>query len=296
MNSISPFVLLEHLMSGVNTQQGGAIRPNRDFIYWCNDISKSLFEEKFAGGWEKSQKISDDLSRPFLKSVNLPVDNSIPGLEGLVPFPEDYGHISTVRFTSAIKKDESKTVLYLPIPGINCCNESGKVVAFEKNCRPAYIPEDVWEVMIAKKDADAIKKNPAYDSLYANVKTDEVTKVPNMRWGGMMADRFGRPTIDSPKITQYDGGFKVAPKGITVITVDYLRRPKEATFEYDVVPGNPQTGEGDYIVYNPLTSLPLEWSDLVINEFLIRLEKKYGKKVRESFIWETAESDRKQTV
>ena len=50
------------------------------------------------------------------------------------------------------------------------------------------------------------------------------------------------------------------------------------------------------IVYDKSNSQPLEWSSLVYNEFLIRMEKKYGKMIREDFIWQTSESDRKSTV
>lgn len=286
------FDLFENICGRVNTQQGGAIRPHRDFLQWCNDISVSLFEEKFAGGWEKSQKIQDDLTRPFLVSVNLPVTNTPGSLDGNLPFPKDYGHFSAARYIQAMKGDKT---LYLPKPGKLCCDGEGALL--EKDCKPAYIDEETWDAIQSQKEAE--KKNSdekPYAGTYEKVQVVTVDKVRNSEWTGMLEDRFSRPTMELPKITQYDGGFKVAPAGIGIINLDYLRKPKPATFEYTVVPGDPVTGKGDYIVYNRTTSVPLEWSELVINEFITRLEKTYGKKIREGFIWETSESDRKSTV
>jgi hypothetical protein len=67
--------------------------------------------------------------------------------------------------------------------------------------------------------------------------------------------------------------------------LDYLRLPKEATFSYTV-------GPDDQIIYNQAGSQPLEWSELLIPEFLARLSTKYGKRIRNEFVYQAGSKEK----
>lgn len=284
---ITSFELYQKICGNANTQQGGHIKPNTNFIDWVNDTSFALFEEKFASSWEKSQKIDDDLAQPFLKSINIEV-KAVPGAGyGIIKYPEDYGHFSTARFFLSKESDKDGSEGFLC--GCDFHTADGKVVKDQK-CKPAFISQEVWDIMETQKDAE--DKKDGNEIIQEKFEEIEIDKVVNSRWGALCKHRFNKPTKKKPKITQFDGGFKIAPAGIKVIVLDYLRKPNKATFEYTVIAGDPTTGKGDTIVYNANSSKPLEWSDLAINEFTNRIEKKYGKFIRNDFLWQTSEADR----
>jgi hypothetical protein len=276
---IDVFDLYEELCGAVNTQQGGHVRPHRNFLQWVNQTSLSLFEEKFAV-WSKSQKITDDLAKPFLKSINVEV-KAVNSSYGVAPFPEQYAHFSAARY---VKAGEVVGVPNTSIETIDCC---GKAVDLKE--RPRFISDAVWQVLQAQEIKDNPDPQPAFREI-------TIELISNDRWGSCIDHRLTHPTMSKPKMTQFDEGFKVAPAEVPMIKLDYLRMPKDATFFFTVAPPDALTGRGDYMIYDKDKSTPLEWSMLVKNEFLTRLEKKYGKYIREDFIWQTSEADRKQTV
>lgn len=282
---IDCFELWEKFIGSVNTQQGGAVKPHRNFIHWVNDISASLYEEKFEA-WGKSRKIVDDLARPFLKSVSIQVKDIRGSNYGIMEYPNDYGHFSSARFfyNKKIKKG-------MPLPGLPIYSCNGQEQ--KEGQKPQFLDEETWEIVQSQREAEQRNKDEEEADIFTEYPIDEVD---NSRWGAMLQHRTKTASLDSPKITQYEGGFKVAPAKLGIVVFDYLKKPADATFAYTVSPGNPQTGEGDEIVYDRKNAKPLEWSSLVINEFIVRLEKKYGKFVREPFVYQTAEADRQTTV
>lgn len=284
---IDLFEMYEELSGSVNTQQGGHVRPYRNFLQWANAISLGLFEEKFAA-WSKSQKVVDDLARPFLRSANVVVTRSNSNY-GVVAFPGDYAHFSSARHYRAAGSDET-----LAIADLETFDECGKKVDIDKE-RPSYINEETWHAMKSQEKV-AERKATIAEVEVSGLKETTIDLISNDRWGAVMEHRFMRPKLADPKMTQYDAGFKVAPAGVTMIVMDYLRMPLPATFVYTVAPGDVLTGRGEYVIYDKTKSQQLEWSSLIRNEFLVRLEKKYGKYIREGFIWQTSESDRKQTT
>lgn len=104
-----------------------------------------------------------------------------------------------------------------------------------------------------------------------------------------MKHKTKKPRFDNPYATQFDGGFKIAPKGITFVIVDFFKVPAEATFDFTL-------GTDDQIIYNAATSKPLEWPELVINEFISRAEKRYGKFTRDPAMYNWADKDVATTV
>lgn len=121
---------------------------------------------------------------------------------------------------------------------------------------------------------------------YTNTNYHEVTieLVDNDRWGAIGEHRFKSPKITRPFMTQYQGGFKIAPIGIGTVIIDYLKEPDKGTFLYTL-------GVGDQIIYDT-ASKPLEWSPLVMKEFMSRLGMKYGKFIREPLIYQTSEKEK----
>ena len=68
------------------------------------------------------------------------------------------------------------------------------------------------------------------------------------------------------------------------IAFDWYKVPKEGTFVYTVVLGNPQTGAGDFIQYDAVNSIPLEWPETVLNYFLWKLATRYGIFIGNTFL------------
>jgi hypothetical protein len=282
---IDLFDLWEKFIGSVNMPQGGAVKPHRNYVHWVHDISNSLFEEKFTG-WGRSQKIIDDLARPFLTSVAIQVQDVKGSNYGELKFPEDYAHYSSTRYFTKNEKG-------VPLPGLQFCDCNGKVIDTTQEC-PSFLDQEAWDIIKQQKE---VEDNEAEKTNAANLfKEYPVDKVGNDRWGALLEHRFLSPTSKRPKVTDMNGGLKVAPAGVGIVILDYLAKPKKPVFKYKVTPGNEQTGEGDEFQYDKANSVPLQWSELVINEFVIRLEKKYGKFVRDQFVSQVAEDDRKQLI
>jgi hypothetical protein len=281
---IDVFDIWEKFVSNANVQQGGQVKPERTFANWLHDISLELYEEKFSD-WEKSQKILDDLSRPFLVTANMQVADVSGANYGVAAFPDDYGHYSTSRYYTY----NGKGVPIDKLPFFDC---NGNL--YEGATPPASLDPEVWALYKGQVRASA--KKAGIDLPVSLREEHPVDKVSNASWGSVIKHRFNGARKDRIKITQFEGGIKVAPAGVGVIVVDYLKKPTKPSFAYTVIPGDPITGQGDVIVYDKAKSKPLEWSELVLNEFLIRLDKKYGKRIREAFIWQTSEHDRNSTI
>lgn len=258
---IDLFQLYEKFCGTYNTQQGGHVRPSRNFVDWANDISMELFKE-YVPLAEKNQQIKDYLS-PFLKSKNI-VINTVPGaMHDIIKFPADYEHYASAR----VFYDSNR----------NGCSCTGLPVIDGNSGKECELPY---------QDEDDRNKNKVGNELCEV----SIIKVDNQRWGSICAHKTLFPTKESPKITQFEGGFKIAPKNIGVMVLDYYRKPVFATFNYTITnPGNID----EYYQYNENASTKLEWSPVLVSEFINRIGKKYGKFIREQFIFETSELDRK---
>ncbi len=238
----------------VNTFQGGWYRPNTDFQPAVNDISKQLWEDWTAQA-EKSQEIKDHLA-PFLKSKNSIVDGKT-GTYGVLKYPEDYGRFSSARIILHNEK-------CVPCPDI----DNGECEGFQTQ-------EEVT------------------DQYFDNLTQVIVELVDNQKWAGCLNHLTKKPTLENPKMTQYQSGWNVAPRKVSVIALDYYVRPKDGTFVYTVAPGNTNTGAGDYLIYNDSASEKLEWPETVLNEFVVRMGERFGLFSRDQFVTAVA-SQQKQ--
>jgi hypothetical protein len=281
---IDIFDLWEEFIGSVNTHQGGSVKPHRNFTKWLHTISLGLYEEKFQA-WGKGQKILDDLSAPFCKSVNLQIKAVSGAGYGIANFPDDYGHFDAVRFY--LYKGKPAPLPDLPI--YNCLGSVEK-----PDTRPSYIDEEVWEYMQAEKKATQAREGkPISENAPLEAPID---KINSDRWGAMLTHRRNKPTLERPKVNQHGKGLRVAPAQVNILVLDYLKKPAAPVFKYKTVAGDPRTGEGDIMVYDRQASTQLEWSELVRGEFINRLETKYGKYIREQFVYQAADNDRKQNI
>lgn len=242
---IDSYDLYQSFLTYVNTYCGGFYRPQTDFIRALNDESYKFWVEQ-TGKAEKSQEVMDNLA-PFLLSANRKVSQS-QSYYGTFQPPDDYGRFAS----SKIVIHNNKTV-----PDPNVCD--GKCDGLE----------------------DQEEKTEKYlESLIEST----VEKIDNQRWDAVCKHLTKRPTFDNPKVTQIDKGFKVAPRTVGVIVLNYYREPKPATFVYTISPGNTQTGAGDQIIYDKNNSKPLEWPNNLRNEFVCRLGVRYGLFTRDAFV------------
>lgn len=243
--------LYNDFQSYVNTFQGGWFRPQTDFQNACNNISNDLWE-KWTRQAEKSQEIIDNLA-PFLRSQNR---TTVPQAASYAKFdpPKDYGRYASARII---------------VQGADTC------------IRCAGLVTDADQGACSETDVES--QEAVTQKYYENICERQVDKIDDQRWGAVCDHLTHKPTLQNPKITQIDGGFKVAPRSVSVVVLDYYIRPTDAVFGYVKAPGNVQTGAGDQIIFDP-KSTPLQWPSTVVNEFLIRLGERYGLFTRDQFM------------
>lgn len=240
--------LYNDFIATVNTFQGGFYPPASVFIRVANDISNEMWEQKTDEA-ENNQKNQDDLA-PFLKTKNCIVDASNQTY-GIFKYPDDYGAYSS----AGIAVYQGKTV------GYSDCDICGS--------KPQYDEEEKYQMIQRYLD---------------NIVEHDVKKISNSKWRNCLSSITKPPTLEKPKITEENRGFKVAPRSISVVLLDYYTPPIPATFVYTTVPGNPQTGAGDQIIYNKAASTPFQWGSTLVNEFLWKLGTKFGLYTQSQFL------------
>jgi len=250
---IDPFDLWKKFCSDNNTFQGGFFRPDRDYQENINAISLDAFVA-FTAMDEKTQQIEDWLA-PFAKTINIIV---LPGAGNYgvakypaAPNPNPYEAYKAAR--SLQHKDE-------------CLCEEGA---------------SIFKDGVCVDNETEIQKLQRVERYKAGIFEATITKVTSSKWSACLEHETKCPTFKSPKITQFDEGFKVAPRSVSVIVLDYYKKPKAAKFAYTIATGNPQTGAGDYLIYNQAASEPLEWPQSMIPYFLDKLQQIYAKFTRD---------------
>jgi hypothetical protein len=229
----------------VNTSQNSFFRPQSDFQQAVNDISKELWET-WTGQAEKSQQIRDYLA-PYLKSKNIQVTprNSY---YGVVDYPKNYGRFATASVWT-LKEN------CVPCPDVN----GGKCAGYKS-------------------------KEQITEEYYSNIKEYTIDLIDAQRWGACLNHLTKSPKLSDPKMMQVDGGWRVAPRTVSIVVLYWYVQPREGTFVYTVTPGNPQTGAGDFLQYDANASVPLEWPETTLNYFLWKLATRYGVFIGNTFL------------
>lgn len=246
---IDMFDLWQKFCADNNTFQGGFFRPERDFEADVNSISLEAFKD-FTGQDEKTQQIDDYLA-PFANTVNIIVTPQ-SGNWGLAKYPDatKYPPYGAWKAARSLQHKEQ------------CLCEEGA---------------SLFKDGVCVDNEQEYQKLERVERYKAGIVEATVTKVNSSQWGACLEHETKCPTFEDPKLTQYKDGYKVAPRTVSVIVLDYYQKPKAAKFAYTIAPGNPQTGAGDYLIYDLANSIPLEWPETMIPYFLDKLQQKYAK-------------------
>lgn len=246
------FSIWQSFQSLVNTSQNSYFRPQTDFAQAVNDISKDLWDT-WTSQNEKSYQIRTYLS-PFLKSKNI-VTKPANSYYTVAKYPGDYGRLASAAVWSL--NDAA-----IPCPNV----DDGKCEGFE-----------------TQSEVD--------EKFYENIVERQVDLIDEKRWKACLTHLTKKPTLLRPKMTQIDGGWNLAPRTASVLVLDYYIVPTDGEFKYTVVPGDPQTGAGDFIQYDP-SSTPLQWNSVVLNYFLWKLALRYGIFIGNTFLAQFAEKQK----
>lgn len=244
------------LLNNLNKWRSGNVPPSRT-DNWLNQASTELFNEKRLAAFQ-NQKINDDLA-PFLKSQNLPVEVPEGQNYGLVLYPStEYNYFWSMRcfFTGT---EENLT-------SCGCTTSDNSACDAKLNLIQDQIPL----------------------ALIPIVKESRVTLVDASEWDSVLKHRTKFPTLDRPYATQFSGGFKIAPRNLSIVTLDNYRLPKRAKFGY-TVQTNPQTGI-QYYQYDESTSTQIEWNEQVKNELLDRVTKLASIYLKDNTLFQMAEN------
>lgn len=255
---IDVFDLYQAHLGNVNSQQGGHSRPHRNFQSWLCQINMELFREKF-GSHEKSQRSHDELARPFLRTVNVVLETSSARQYDVARYPDDYAYFSSAR---VLLRDESATE-GMCAPNTDFVS-TGQLVRYED------------------PDMVNLRQRAAGDSYVER----SVSMIDDQRWGNILTHKFLKPTLKKPAMTIHEGGFRVAPTGVGIVVLQYLRTPDDPVFAYTI-------GSDDMIIYNQAGSTQLEWPAQMRGEFLSRLSERYALYIRDGGLHSASVAERR---
>lgn len=245
MTTITPFELWLDFKTWVNTQQGGFMPPQSIFIRVANIASLELWK-RWTIMAEKSQEVKDNLL-PFLVSKNVITVQANSFYATFSP-PDNYGRFATAKIL--LTKDD-ETIPSIEIDKGKCCKGNKQNIKFTP------------------------LKEVSPDDYFNNTRESEIMMVDNQKWSAMLQHLTKYPTFERPKLTQINGGFKVAPREVSVVVLNYYTEPIDAVFGYTPAPGNLQTGSGGAINYNPNTSVNFQWGKQVKPDLLEEIKKVY---------------------
>lgn len=258
---IDAYDLWQDLGAQLNISQNSWWRPESDFIRNVNDISIKLWNDKIDIA-ERDGRIIDEL-RTFFKPKNIIVKQQ-NSFYGIVEYPtkegEEYGRFGSARLLLAGKS----CVPCKDVDDGQCCNGE------------------------FKSDAELA------DDYYNTVCETQIEKIDNQRWPSVLQHLTKRPTLLNPKMTQVGNSFKVAPRNVTVVILNYYVPPKTATFKYTLSTPNLTNGSGDAIIYDKDASQPLDWPYTVKPEFLSLLKDAYIGYTRDG-LYQQITASQKQT-
>lgn len=237
----------------VNVWRTGFISPSK-FNDYLQQASIELFNEKRLAALQ-NDKIDDDLA-PFLKSENLPVTVPVGLNYGLVTRPAtQYNYFWSMRafFTG---KEES-------LESCGCPESDNTACDARKNL--LQTPVSIDQIPI--------------------VKEVRVTKVSGTVWDSVLNHRTKFPTTDRAFCSQIANGFKVAPRNLSIVTLDNYRLPTTAVFGYTALPSG-------YYQFNQGASTDIEWPAQVFDELLDRILIMCGVQLKNQPLFNAAETQK----
>lgn len=258
MTTLNIFDIYQKVCSLANVQQGGQYRPVEDFTKDYNAVSSELFVDLIKQ-FQLDQVLTDQLM-PFIKTYNINVTAQPGKTYDLVTVPSDYEYFASMRVIR--QKDEHK------------CGYDSRYPIIDGDGTCTQVEDPDYAQMVANYAG-------------ANMEEKRIDLIDNGRWQSCLDSVRKGPTFDEPKCTQFDSGFKLAPKGLSSIVLDYFKTPRVAVFGYTI-------GTGDIIEYSSSGSTQLEWTNTVENEFITRLLKKYAIRVRSGEVYQMGQNEKNQ--
>lgn len=256
-----------------NTWQRGFLRPNSNFIQWAWEASQEEHNEQFTA-WEAGQRSEDNYAKPFLKCVNVQISAVTGAPYDQFSYPADYRFFSAARYRLNTKQIGGSIDDRFPV----CIN--GKIQEQEGSANPGHV------------DPDELKKE--LRDVQDGVQEITVNKEPNIRFGSIMGHKLRRPTLENltkdrpPIISQFQNGFRVYPKGLRYIQLDYIVAPAKPIYNFTINSSN------DTIVYVSSGSVQLEWDPSLQSKFVARIGMKYAKSIGDMELYKTMEVDLKR--
>lgn len=257
MTTLNLYTLWQALMSEVNVQQNGQVRPTEDFIPWVIKAQNNLFRKRIAND-ETAQLYADDLI-PFKSTYNIVITPLMGMPYDLASYPSDYEFFVNMRILRN-KGSNQECACDLQYPRIK---QDGTCTGIQD---PDYA---------------------AMEARYVGMNLVDITvnKIETSKWPSCMAHVTKAPTFADPKCTQGSNGIYVAPKGITSIILDYYRTPRVPVFGYVI-------GAGDIVEYDASTSVQLEWGNTLWGEFMDELKKIYAAHVGDTSMYQMSDKDK----
>ena len=244
------------LLQLVNVQQNGQIPPTV-FNGWYNEVNKLVFKD-LAEQFQLNQVLSD-LLMPFRKAKLIQL-LAQPGQNwSLLVVPDDYQYFVSASVLTQKQEDE-------------CFKDSNLPLIDGDGSAQKYTDPDFAQMAI--------------NYAGANIEEGLCQLIDAQRWPTCTTHKTKGPTLKSPKMTQFDKGFKVAPKGGVSLLLYYLSTPQDSIFNYTI-------SNQDIAIYVPGTSQQLQWSDQVLPRFLAELQKKYAAYIGDNGMYQMGENDKK---
>lgn len=220
-----------------NVWQQGHFRP-LSFEYAVYEAILEIFN---AGKkeWEQNQVISDEL-RPFFKSTLVPIKQVAAG--GMIAYPPDYSQFSTLRYFNKSRTRGSKGLK------IGDCDDTmdpktGKCTPLREEEKAELAQQDLYEF--------------------------DIPKIDNSRWGAACEHEFIPLDLENPGCTQYSAGFKVLPKSLGWVVLDYLAIPERPKIVFTV-------DSEDQFICDPEKCTNLAWNPEILPELMSRIKTKYA--------------------
>lgn len=258
MGNIKIFPLYNDLKGTVNTWQGGHARP-LSFFTWVHQSQLGM-QNDLIKDFEEHQIITDNL-RMFLKRVQISIKDLPAG--GIIPYPLDYRYFSSLRFFSREQQ------------GSGCICSDFKMLGSDAD-------QDYCREFTEEEKAESVKSVDLWEN--------EIEKVDNQRWGAVCSHQIIPPSTKNPYCTQYDQGFKIMPKEIGIVILDYIALPKRPRFYYTL------DKKHNIICDTSKPIIDLQWGEEMLPELISRLKKDYGSFTNDDRKYAQGESERKIAV
>lgn len=239
-----------------NTWQAGHVSPQQ-FCGWLHECQLEIQNEliKSLG----NNQVIDDNLRFFVKTVQIPISDI--GKNGVVKYPKNYRRFVDLRFFS---KEEN---------GEGCICSDIDILDENGDCR-----ELTEEEKAEQKYSSSIE-------LYER----GIDKVTNNRWGSVCEHEIIKPSFENVYSTQYENGFKVVPKNIGVVVLDYIAIPERPNISYEL-------NEEQEFICTDENSDKLLWGEEMIPELMARLKKRFAAFTKDGESYQMGEQERRITT